>query len=364
MKVGVVTEIKLAEQRVALTPGGARELVRAGHQALVEPGAGVASGYPDEMYAAAGATLCTREEVWATSELLVKVKEPVDSEYSLLHSDLTLFTYLHLAADFSLTEALLEAGTCAIAYETVEEEDGHLPLLAPMSEIAGRLAVQAGAYFLQGPQGGKGLLVGGAPGVLAARVVIIGGGVAGTNAARVAVGMGAEVTILELSPRRVRALDELFGIQARVLTSDSDTLEKELAAADIVIGAVLLPGARAPRLIDHGMLDRMDPGTVFVDVAIDQGGCAETSRPTTYEAPTYREHDIVHYCVANMPGAVPATSTRALTNATFPYVRRLAAHGVSNALSGDPALGAGVNIRGGNMVNGPVAEAHAILNRG
>jgi alanine dehydrogenase len=360
MRIGVVTEMKPAERRVALTPAGADELVRAGHEVLVETRAGAGSGFSDEDYAAAGArVVSTAEEVWATSDLLVKVKEPVGSEHDLLHKRLTLFTYLHLAADPALVEALVRSGCTAIAYETVEDARGRLPLLAPMSEIAGRLAAQAAAYFLQDPLGGRGVLIGGAPGVAPARVVVIGGGVVGTSAARVASGMGAEVTILERDPQRLRELEERFGVGARVLMSDALTLETELAGADVVIGAVLVAGAAAPKLIDRPMLGRLRPRTVIVDVAIDQGGCCETSRPTTHDEPTYLVDGVLHYCVANMPGAVPATSTRALTNATLPYVRRLGDHGVDAALARDSGLAAGVNVRAAEIRVPAVARAYA-----
>ncbi|MDO8210451.1 alanine dehydrogenase [Conexibacter sp. CPCC 206217] len=350
MRVGVVKEIKPSERRVALTPAGAAELAGAGHDVLVQAGAGVGSGFPDDAYAAAGATLVEgAETVWGDAELIVKVKEPIASEYPLLSEDTALFTYLHLAAEPALTDALVAARTTAIAYETVTETDGSLPLLAPMSEVAGRLAGQAGAYFLQHPLGGRGVLIGGAPGVAPARVVVIGGGVVGFNAARVAAGMGAEVTILERSPRRLRELEDRFDGRIRVLMSDPLSLEEEVTNADVVIGAVLIAGAAAPKLITRELLGKMRERSVIVDVAIDQGGCAETSRPTTHDAPTYVVDDVLHYCVANMPGAVPATSTRALTNATMPYLRQLADRGVEAALEHDSRLAAGLNTRAGNV---------------
>ncbi|MBV9804661.1 MAG: alanine dehydrogenase [Solirubrobacterales bacterium] len=361
MRVGVVKETKVAERRVALTPAGARELTAAGHQVLVEQGAGEGSGCSDLAYEAAGARLIERApDVWAESELLLKVKEPVPDEYGLVHDRLTLFTYLHLAPNRPLTEALLRSGATAIAYETIEDSHGGLPLLAPMSEIAGRLAAQAGAYYLQAPFGGPGVLIGGVPGVAPARVVVIGGGVVGTHAARIAVGMEAEVTILERSLERLRVLDEQFGRRARVLMSDVSTLEAALAEADMLIGAVLVPGARTPRLVTREMLSLMRRSSVIVDVAIDQGGCFETSRPTTHAEPVYDLDGIVHYCVANMPGAVPATATRALTNATLPYVRALADRGIERALAPDPGFARGVNIRAGEIVYQPVAEAYAL----
>lgn len=351
MRVGVVTEIKPSERRVALTPAGAAELVGAGHEVLVQAGAGVGSGFADEAYTSAGAKLVDGAEgVWGDSELVVKVKEPIASEYPLLSEDTALFTYLHLAAEPSLTEALVAAKTTGIAYETVTETDGSLPLLAPMSEVAGRLAGQAGAYFLQHPLGGRGVLIGGVPGVAPARVVVIGGGVVGFNAARVAAGMGAEVTILERSPKRLRELEDRFDGRIRVVMSDPLSLEEEVSNADVVIGAVLIPGAAAPKLITRELLGKMRERAVIVDVAIDQGGCAETSRPTTHAEPTYLVDGILHYCVANMPGAVPSTSTRALTNSTMPYVRALADQGIDAALENDPRLAAGLNTRGGEVI--------------
>ena len=324
-----------------------------------QAGAGRGSGFDDTDYAQAGARLVDdATEVWAESELLLKVKEPIAPEYAHLRSDLVLFTYLHLAPDPDLTRALLDAGTTAIAYETVEDPNGGLPLLAPMSEIAGRLATQAGAFYLQAPLGGSGILIGGAPGVAAANVLVVGGGAVGAHAARVAVGMGAHVTILERSLPRIRVLEERFTGMARVLMSDGLTLRDELPRADLVIGAVLVPGARAPRLISREDLARLGPGSVIVDVAIDQGGCVETARPTTHGEPTYVVDGVVHYCVANMPGAVPRTSTRALTNATLPYVLALAS-GVGPALDADPGLRRGVNVDGGAIVNAAVEEAFA-----
>ncbi|HEX2804580.1 MAG TPA: alanine dehydrogenase [Kineosporiaceae bacterium] len=360
MKIGVAKEIKPSERRVALTPGGARELVTLGHQVLVEHEAGVGSGFPDELYAAVGAKLIAdAADVWSESELLLKVKEPVEAEYPLLHRDLTLFTYLHLAPNRPLTEALLTAGTTGIAYETVEKGRGHLPLLSPMSEIAGRLAAQAGAYFLQGPLGGPGMLIGGVTGVAPARVLVIGGGVVGTQAARIALGFEAEVTILERSLDRLHELDEYFGARARILMSDALILEEALREADVVIGAVLVPGALAPRLVTREMLGLMKPRSVIVDVAIDQGGCFETSHATTHTDPVFVVDDVLHYCVANMPGAVPVTATRALTNATMPYVRRLAELGVDAALAQDEGFSKGLNVADGHIVYEPVARAYA-----
>jgi alanine dehydrogenase len=360
MRIGVVKEIKQAEQRVALTPAGARELIGLGHDVLVEQGAGLGSALPDDAYAAVGARIVpTAHEVWLDSELLVKVKEPIESEYPLMHEGLILFTYLHLAPNRPLTKALVESGTTAVAYETVETAQGALPLLAPMSQIAGRLAAQAGAYFLQGPLGGPGILIGGVAGVAPARVVVIGGGVVGTQAARIALGSEAEVTILERSLERLHELDEYFGARARILMSDAIILEDELREADVVIGAVLVPGAVAPRLVTRDMLGLMKPRSVIVDVAIDQGGCFETSRPTTHADPVYDVDGVLHYCVANMPGAVPVTATRALTNATLPYLRRLAEQGADTAFADDPGFARGLNIRGGEIVYEPVATAYA-----
>jgi alanine dehydrogenase len=361
MRIGVVKEIKPAELRVALTPAGAAELTGLGHDVLVERGAGIGSGFPDAAYAGVGARIVgDAGDVWADSELLLKVKEPIAPEYDLIHADLTLFTYLHLAPDRALTDALVASGATAIAYETVETPDGRLPLLEPMSEIAGRLAAIASATYLQAPNGGPGMLIGGVAGVARARTVVIGGGVVGLQAARIALGLEAEVTVLDRSLDRLRHLDEVFGPRARVLMSDAHAVQDALRDADVVIGAVLVPGALAPRLVTREMLSLMKPGALAVDVAIDQGGCFETSRPTTHGDPVYTVDGITHYCVANMPGAVPVTATRALTNATLPYVRRLAG-GVDAALEGDPGLARGVNVRGGTITYEPVAIAHAAV---
>jgi alanine dehydrogenase len=357
MRIGVARETKLAERRVALTPSGAQELVAAGHEVVVERGAGVGAGHPDAAYLRAGARIEPQtRSIWSASELLLKVKEPVADEYPLLHEKLVLFTYLHLAADAALARALTDCGCTAIAYETVEDSRGGLPLLAPMSEVAGRLATGAAAYFLQAPLGGPGILIGGVAGVAGARVTIIGGGVVGLNAAQIAVGMQAEVTVLERAPDRLRSLKEHFGASARVLMSDQSTLEQALRSSDVVIGAVLVPGAHAPQLVTREMLGLLRPGSLVIDVAIDQGGCFETSRPTTHANPIYETDGIVHYCVANMPGAVPISSTRALTNATLPYVIGLAA-GVEEALAESPGLLAGLNVRGGSIVHPSVADA-------
>jgi alanine dehydrogenase len=357
MRVSVVKELKPAERRVGLTPAGAAALVADGHEVLVETQAGIGAGFADEDYVRAGAHIASVDRAWGEAELLVKVKELIAQEYRYLRSDLTLFTYLHLAAERTLTEELMAAKTTAIAYETVLDSEGALPLLQPMSEVAGRLAAEAAAHHLQHPYGGPGILMGGVPGVPPARVVVIGGGVVGTQASLVALGMQAEVSILDASPRRLRQLNELFGGRARVVMSDSFAIEEEIAAADVLIGAVLLPGAAAPKLVRASHLGLLKPDAVLVDVSIDQGGCFETSRPTTYEAPTYRVEGILHYCVANMPGAVPRTATRALTNATLPYVRRIAAQGPRDALATDPLLAAGLNVEDGQIRHAGVAAA-------
>jgi alanine dehydrogenase len=360
MRIGVPKEIKADEHRVALTPAGVRELVERGHEVFVESEAGVGSAIEDDEYSREGATLVDADGAWAEADLVLKVKEPVESEYRRFRDGLVLFTYLHLAADGGLTEALIGAGVCAVAYETVETSDGRLPLLSPMSEIAGRLAAQAGAHFLEKPLGGRGLLLSGVPGVEAGRVVILGGGVVGYNAALIAIGLGAQVTILDRSVARMRHLDQiLFG---RVSTVMSSALEvrSRVSDADLVIGAVLVPGARAPMLVTETMLRLMKPGAVIVDVAIDQGGCVETARPTTHSDPVYEVEGVVHYCVANMPGGVPVTSTRALTNATLPYVEAIADSGLAEAISHEHALRAGVNVMGGQVTYRPVAEAHGL----
>ncbi len=356
MHIGVVKEVKTAERRVGLIPAGVAALVGDGHTVLAETGLGLGAGFGDEAYVAAGATLTTAETVWKRSDLLVKVKEPVAAEYARLHAGQTLFTYLHLAADRPLTEALLSSGTTAVAYETVQDQSG-LPLLAPMSEVAGRLAAQAAAQQLMQPAGGPGVLLGGSPGVAPARVLIIGGGVVGTQAALICVGLQAEVSVLDTSAHRVRQLTEQFGARVRVLVSDPHTLEAELAQADVVIGSVLVPGAVAPKVVRREHLALMKPEVILIDVAIDQGGCFETSRPTSYEAPTFEVDGRTHYCVANMPGAVPRTSTRALTSATLPYIRRIAALGLAGALDADPALAKGLNVQDGRLIYPGVRSA-------
>ncbi|TML35533.1 MAG: alanine dehydrogenase [Actinobacteria bacterium] len=358
MKVGVVKEIKSDEYRVALTPAGARELVERGHDVLVERGAGDGSSFPDDAYEVAGATLGSADEVWGDAELLLKVKEPLPSEYSLLRDGLVLFTYLHLAASEELTRALAESGATCVAYETVETNNHALPLLAPMSEIAGRLSAQAGAYFLEKPLGGRGLLLGGVPGVAPGRVLVIGGGIVGYNAAVIALGLGANVTILERSIDRMRHLDEILSGRVSLVMSSTLQVEESIVEADVVIGAVLIPGAIAPKLITRGMVAAMKDGAVLCDVAIDQGGCAETSRPTTHSDPVYVVDGVTHYCVANMPGAVPVTSTKALTNVTLPFAEEIAGYGLAQAVARDPALARGVNVLDGKITYEAVAEAH------
>ena len=361
MKVGVPREIKNHEYRVAMTPAGVHELTRRGHEVFVERGAGLGSAIPDDDYTAAGAKILEGpDEVWAEGDLILKVKEPVEDEYHRMRRDQVLFTYLHLAASRSCTEALLNSGVTAIAYETVQPADGTLPLLAPMSEVAGRLAAQVGAYWLMRPNGGRGVLPGGVPGVPPARVAVIGGGVSGLNTAQIAVGMGAEVTVLDINVDRLRRIDELYRGRLRTVVSNAYTVEQEVRAADLVIGAVLIPGARAPKLVPNALVAAMKPGSVLVDIAIDQGGCFEDSRPTTHDAPTYRVHGSTFYCVANMPGSVPNTSTHALTNVTLPYVLELADLGWRDALRADPALVHGLNAHDGRLTYDHVAEAHGL----
>ncbi|HET6683434.1 MAG TPA: alanine dehydrogenase [Gaiella sp.] len=360
MRIGVAREIKSQEHRVALTPAGALELVRRGHEVVVEEGAGAGSGFADEAYAAVGARTAGVEEVWSSAELLLKVKEPIASEYGYLRENLTLFTYLHIAADEPLTRALLDSGIAAVAYETVETADRRLPLLAPMSEVAGRLAPQMGAWALEKAHGGRGILLGGVPGVPPAKVIVLGGGVVGINAAIIALGMQADVWVLDTSVDRMRELE--IALDGRVTLAMSNRLQVEevLPDADLVIGAVLVPGARAPKLVTRDMLGLMRPHAVLVDVAIDQGGCFETSHATTHDDPVFVVDEIVHYCVANMPGAVPVTSTKALTNVTLPYVEAIADKGLSRAIVEDPALAKGVNTIGGKLTYEAVAEAHGL----
>ena len=361
VKVGIPREVKNNEFRVAITPAGVHELVRHGHQVFIEQNAGVGSSITDDEYVSAGAQiLATADEVWATTDLLLKVKEPIAEEYHRLRKDQTLFTYLHLAASKECTDALVESGTTAIAYETVELPGRALPLLAPMSEVAGRLAPQVGAYHLMRSVGGRGVLPGGVPGTQPARAVVIGGGVSGWNATQIAVGMGFHVTLLDRDINKLREADKVFGTKVRAIMSNSFELEKAVLDADLVIGAVLIPGAKAPKLVTNELVSRMKPGSVLVDIAIDQGGCFEDSRPTTHAEPTFPVHNSVFYCVANMPGAVPNTSTYALTNATLPYIVELANRGWADALRRDPALAKGLNTHDGKVIYREVAEAHGL----
>ncbi len=356
MRIGIPTEIKSDEYRVALTPAGARELTAAGHEVVVQAGAGEGSAIADGDYVAQGAKIAAdAESVFAAAETIVKVKEPQPSEVALLKPRHTLFTYLHLAPDPDLTQGLIDCGATCIAYETITDPAGRLPLLAPMSEVAGKLAAQAGAFMLGKPLGGRGVLLGGVPGVAPGRVMVIGGGVVGYNAARVAAGLGAEVYVYDRSLDRLRELDLIFGDQVRTCYASALEIEQRLPEVDMVIGAVLVQGAKAPHVLRREQLALMKPGAVLVDVAIDQGGCFETSRPTTHRDPTFEVDGITHYCVANMPGAVPITSTHALTNATLPYLTRLAEEGVARALGSDPGFAAGLNVAGGRLTNEAVA---------
>ncbi|MFG1703673.1 alanine dehydrogenase [Nonomuraea sp. M3C6] len=357
MKIGVPAEVKNHEYRVAATPAGVHELVRNGHDVLVQRGAGLGSHITDEEYLSAGAKILdSADAVWGEANMVLKVKEPIAEEYHRLRAGLVLFTYLHLAASRPCTDALLGAKTTGIAYETVQVGNA-LPLLAPMSEVAGRLAPQVGAYNLMRFNGGRGVLPGGVPGVAPAKVVVIGGGVSGLNAAQIAVGMGADVTVLDTNVDRLRFIDAIYQGRLKTLVSTSYAIEQEVLQADLVIGAVLIPGAKAPTLVSNDLVSRMKPGSVLVDIAIDQGGCFEDSRPTTHAAPTYKVHGSVFYCVANMPGSVANTSTYALTNATLPYAVKLANLGWREALQKDKGLAGGLNTHDGLLTNQPVAEA-------
>jgi alanine dehydrogenase len=360
VRVGVVTELKADEYRVALTPAGARELVEHGHQVAIERGAGEGSAFPDSSYESVGARLVSVDEAWSESELVLKVKEPLPEEYGRLREGLTLFTYLHLAADEELTRALLGSGATCIAYETVQTADGKLPLLAPMSEVAGRLATQMGAWALEKAQGGRGMLLGGVPGVPPARVLVLGGGIVGLNAALIAVGMQADVWVLDRSVERLRELEIMLDGRLTLAMSSRLQIEELLPVADVVVGAVLIPGARAPKLVSREMLRLMKQGSVLVDVSIDQGGCFETSRPTTHSDPIYEVDGIVHYCVANMPGAVPRTSTKALTNVTLPYAEQIATLGVRAAVEENAALARGVNVCAGVVTHAAVAQTFGL----
>lgn len=358
MLIGVPSEIKNNENRVAITPAGVHELVRRGHSVLIQSGAGTGSGISNNDFVAAGASLAANaDEVWSTADLLLKVKEPIAEEYPRLRRDQILFTYLHLAASRPCTEALLSAGTTAIAYETVQLPDRTLPLLSPMSEVAGRLAAQVGATQLMSSAGGQGILMGGVPGTPKAKVVVIGGGVAGEHAAANALGMQADVTIVDLSIPRLRELEARFGGQVSTRVSTAYAIAELVRDADLVIGSVLIPGAQAPKLVTDVMVATMKPGSVLVDIAIDQGGCFENSRPTTHDDPTFRVHNSIYYCVANMPGAVSQTSTQALTNATLPYVLQIADKGWSAALADNAALARGLNVHNGEIYNDGVAQA-------
>jgi alanine dehydrogenase len=358
VKVGIPREVKNNEFRVAITPAGVHELTRHGHEVYVEHDAGVGSSITNDEFVAAGARILpTADDVWGTGELVLKVKEPIAEEYGRMRSGQTLFTYLHLAASRPCTDALLESGITAIAYETVELPDRSLPLLAPMSEVAGRLAPQVGAHALMRAYGGRGVLMGGVSGVYAAKVVVIGAGVAGMNAAAIALGMQAEVLLLDNNVARLRQADAIYQGHMQTVASNAYEIERALIDADLVIGAVLVPGAKAPKLVSNDLVSRMKPGSVLVDIAIDQGGCFEDSRPTTHAEPTYLVHDSVFYCVANMPGAVPNTSTYALTNVTLPYAIALADKGWRQALRDDPALALGLNTHAGQITYGAVADA-------
>ena len=364
MLVGAPAEVKSHEYRVAITPAGVHEFTRHGHSVVVESGAGLGSSIPDREFAAAGGTIVAdAESVWDKAELILKVKEPVGAEYELLQPGQVLFTYLHLAASRDCTQALLKSRVTGIAYETVQLPNGTLPLLAPMSEVAGRLAPQAGAYHLMRQGGGRGVLMGGVSGVYAAKVVVIGAGVSGMNAAAIALGMQAEVLLLDKNIDKLREADRIYQGHLQTVASNAFEIERAVLDADLVIGAVLVPGAKAPTLISNDLVSRMRPGSVLVDIAIDQGGCFEDSRPTTHAEPTFRVHDSVFYCVANMPGAVPNTSTYALTNVTLPYALSLADHGWREALKADPALALGLNTYDGSLVNEPVAGAHGLPHR-
>jgi alanine dehydrogenase len=361
MRIGVPKEIKTNENRVALIPAGAEALSANGHTVFVEAGAGVGSGFSDEQYEAAGATILPEvDEVWERAEMIIKVKEPIRVEYERIRSGQILFTYFHFAADEALTRALIDSGAVALAYETVQLESGELPLLTPMSEVAGRMAIQAGAKYLERYHGGRGLLLGGVPGVPPADVVILGGGVVGTNAAKIAAGMGAHVRILDISLERLRYLSDVMPANVDLIYSNRYNILEQIEVADLLVGAVLLPGAKAPNLVRREDLKRMKAGSVIVDVAVDQGGCVETIRPTTHEDPIYEVEGVIHYGVANMPGGVPRTSTLALTNATFPYASRLAKFGWEEACRRDQSLLPGLNIVDGKVVYPGVAEAFGL----
>lgn len=361
MIIGVPKEIKNNENRVALTPGGATELAKKGHEVYVQATAGIGSGFSDEDYVKAGAKMLPGiEEVYAIAEMIMKVKEPIESEYSLIKEDQLLFTYFHFASYEPLTDAMIKSKSVCLAYETVEKEDRSLPLLVPMSEVAGRMATQEGAKYLEKPLKGKGILLGGVPGVKPAKVLILGGGIVGTQAAKMAAGLGSDVIIMDLSLDRLRYLDDIMPANVRTVMSNEYNIREFIKTADLIVGAVLIPGAVAPKLITRDMLKTMQPGTVLVDVAVDQGGCIETCKPTTHENPTFIIDDIIHYCVANMPGAVPYTSTMALTNATLPYALQLANKGWEKACVENEDLKKGLNIIKGDVVYKAVADAFGL----
>lgn len=361
MLIGVPKEIKNNENRVGMTPGGVSELIKRGHTVYVQHNAGENSGFPDMEYETVGAKILpTIEDVYAAADMIVKVKEPIAPEYKLIKKDQLLFTYFHFASDETLTRAMIDTGAVCLAYETVEKPDRSLPLLVPMSEVAGRMSIQEGARFLEKPQGGKGILLGGVPGVKPAKVLVLGGGIVGYHAASMAAGMGADVTITDISLPRLRYLSEVMPANVKTLYSSTHNIEKELPTTDLVIGSVLIPGAKAPHLITRDMLKIMTKGSVMVDVAIDQGGCFETSKPTTHAEPTFVVDDIVHYCVANIPGAVPYTSTLALTNATLPYAIKLADKGWKEACKEDPVLALGLNVVNGKVTYEAVAETFGL----
>lgn len=358
MIIGVPKEVKVNEYRVALVPAGVAQMTAAGHEVMIEKGAGVGSGLEDDEYIAAGAQIIeTADEVWARAQMVMKVKEPLPSEFGFLREDLLLFTYLHLAPAPELTKAMLDSGCIGVAYETIQLNDGTLPLLNPMSEVAGRLATQVGAAYLTKSHGGRGVLLGGVPGVNRGTVTIIGAGVVGTNAAKIAVGMGAQVYLLDINQRRLAYLDDIFGNQLSTVMSSPENIARIVAVSDVVIGSVLIPGAKAPYLVTLEMIRSMQPGSVVVDVAIDQGGCFETSKPTTHQDPVYLVDGVTHYCVANMPGNVARTSTFALTNVTLPYALDIAQQGLAEAVRRDPALAKGVNVCSGRITHPAVAEA-------
>ena len=357
--VGVPTEVKKDEYRVGMRPVGTEILTRDGQKVYIQSGAGLGCGYDDAMYEAAGATiLSTAEEIWAACDMIVKVKEPQPQEVALIRDGQTVFTYFHFAADKELTEGCLSQGCISVAYETLTDDLGHLPLLTPMSEIAGKLSIQEGAKYLERPQGGRGILLGGVPGVDVGKVLVLGGGIVGTSASRVAAGMGADVVIMDISNNRMRDLDEFMPSNCRTIYSDPEAIRSHLAWADLVVGAVLIPGAKAPNLVSRTDLKYMKPGSVIVDVAIDQGGCVETAKVTTHSDPIYTVDDVVHYCVGNMPGAVARTSTQALTNATMPWISKLAASTADKLAKQDPHFANAINTNQGTLTNEPVAIAH------